>query len=87
MVATYALVYFPEYVVGDFLPYTLKYGRREALFIKGPPMNDESCRSRSEFGRLLWVAWQCTIHQVIPDGIHPAWFGHHRGDFSVVDAY
>ena len=68
MVATYALVYFPEYVVRVFLPYALKYGRREALFIKGPPMNGESCRPRSEFGRLLWVAWQCIIHQVIPNG-------------------
>ena len=87
VVATYALVYFPEYVLGVFLPYALKYGRREASFIKGPPMNVESCRPRSEFGRLLWVAWQCTIHQVIPDGVHPARFRHHRGDFCVVNAY
>ena len=87
MVATYALVYLPEYVVGVFLPYALENGRREASFIKGPLMNGESCRPRSEFGRLLWVAWQCTIHQVILDGVHPARFGHHRGDFSVVDAY
>ena len=87
VVTTYALVYLPEYVVGVFLPYTLKNGRREALFIKGPPMNGESCRPRSEFGRLLWVAWQCTIYQVIPDGVHPARFRHHGGDFSVVDAY
>ena len=68
MVATYALVYLPEYVVGVFLPYALKNGHRKASFIKGPPMNGESCRPRSEFGCLLWVAWQCTIHQVIPDG-------------------
>ena len=87
VVTTYALVYLPEYVVGIFLPYALKNGRREASFIKGPSMNGESCRPRSEFGRLLWVAWQCTIHQVIPDGVHLARFGHHRGDFSVVDAY
>ena len=87
VVTTYALVYLPEYVVGIFLPYALKNGCREASFIKGPPMNGESCLPRSEFGRLLWVAGQCTIHQVILDGVHPAWFRHHRGDFSVVDAY
>ena len=87
VVATYALVYLPEYVVGIFLPYALKNGRREASFIKGPLMNGESCRPCYEFRRLLWVAWQCTIHQVISDGVHLAWFGHHRGDFSVVDAY
>ena len=56
VVTTYALVYLLEYVVGVFLPYALKNGRREALFIKGPPMNGESCRPRFEFGRLLWVA-------------------------------
>ena len=87
VVTTYALVYLPEYVVGIFLPYALKNGRREASFIKGPLMNGESCRPRSEFGRLLWVTGQCTIHQVIPDGVHPAWFEHKRGDFSVVNAY
>ena len=37
MVATDAFVYLPEYVIGIFLPYALKNGRREALFIKGPP--------------------------------------------------
>ena len=36
VVATYALVYFPEYVVGVFLSYALKNGRREASFIKVP---------------------------------------------------
>ena len=87
MVATYALVYFPEYVVGVFLSYALKNGRREASLIKGSLMNGEPCRSRSKFGRLLRVAWQFTIYQVIPDGVHPARFGHHRGDFPVVDAY
>ena len=87
VVATYALMYLPEYVIGVFLPYALKKGRREASFIKGSPMNGESCRPCSKFGCLLWVAWQCTTHQVIPDGVHPARFGHHRGDFSVVDAY
>ena len=87
VVTTYALVNLPEYVVGVFLPYALKNGRREASFIKGPLMNGESCRPRSEFGRLLWVAWQCTIYQVIPYRVHPARFGHHGGDFSVVDAY
>ena len=55
VVTTYALVYLLEYVVGVFLPYALKNGRREALFIKGPPMNGESCRLLSEFGRLLCV--------------------------------
>ena len=87
MVATYSLVYFPEYVVGVFLSYAFKNGRREASFIKGSPMNGELCRSRSELGRLLWVAWQFTIYQVIPNGVHPAWFEHHMGDFSIVDAY
>ena len=69
MVATYALVYFPEYVVGVFLSYALKNGRREALLIKGSPMNSEPCRSRSKLGRLLRVAWQFTIYEVILDGI------------------
>ena len=87
VVARYALVYFPEYVVGVFLPYAIKNGRREASFIKGSPMNSESCRPHSEFGLLLWVAWKFTIYQVIPYGVHPARFRHHRGDFSVVDAY
>ena len=87
MVAINAFVYLPEYIVGVFLPYTLKNGHREASFIKGPPMNGESCQPCFEFGCLLWVAWKCTIHQVIPDGVHPARFGHHRGDFFVVDAY
>ena len=86
VVTTYAIVHLFEYVVGVFLPYALKNGRREASFIKGPPMNSE-CRPRFEFGHLLWVAWQCTIYQLIPYGVHPARFGHHGGDFSVVDAY
>ena len=87
MVATYALVYFPEYVVGVFLSYALKNGHREASLVKGPPMNGKHYRPRSELGRLLWVSWQFTIYQVIPDGVHPAQFGHHRGDFSAIDAY
>ena len=87
MVATYALMYFHEYVVGVFLPYALENRRKEASFIKGPPMNGEPCRPRSEFERLFWVAWQCTIHQVIPNGVHPTRFEHHRGDFSILDAY
>ena len=87
MVATDAFVYLLEYVIGVFLPYALKNGRREASFIKGPPMNGESCRLCSEFGYLLWVAWQCSFHLVIPYGVHPARFGHQRGEFSVVDAY
>ena len=87
VVATYAFLYLPEYVIGVFLPYALKNGCREALFIKGPPMNGESYRPCFEFGCLLWVAWQCSFHHLIPDGVHPARFGHHRGDFSVVDVY
>ena len=87
VVATYALVYLLEYVVDVFLPYALKNGCREASFIKGPLMNGESCRPCSEFRCLLWVAWQCTIHQVIPDGVYPARFGHHKGDFSIVDGH
>ena len=43
MVATYALMYLPEYVVGVFLSYALKNGCREASFIKGSPMKGESC--------------------------------------------
>ena len=50
MVATDAFVYLLEYVIGFFLPYALKNGRREASFIKGPPMNGESYRPCSEFG-------------------------------------
>ena len=57
MVAIDAFVYLPEYIVGVFLPYALKNGRRETSFIKGPSMNGESCRPSSEFGCLLWVAW------------------------------
>ena len=87
MVATYALVYFLEYVVGVFLPYSLKNGHKEASFVKGSPMNGESCRPHSEFGRLLWVAWKFTIYQVIPYGVYSARLGHYRGDFFVVDAY
>ena len=87
MVSTFVLVYLPEYVVGVFLPYALKNGRREASFIKGVSMNGESCQPRSQFGLLLWVTWQCTIYQVIPDGVHPALLGHHRGVFFVVYAY
>ena len=86
VVTTYALVYFLEYVVGVFLSYALKNGRREASLIKGSLVNGEPCRPRPKLGRLLWVAWQFTIYQVIPDGVHPARFGHHRGDFSVIDA-
>ena len=56
VVATYALVYFPEYVVGVFLSNALKNGCREASLIKDPLMNGEPCRPRSELGRLLWVA-------------------------------
>ena len=56
VVTTYALVYLPEYVVGVFLPYAFKNGRREASFIKGPPMNSESCQPHFAVGRLLWVA-------------------------------
>ena len=44
MVSTDAFVYLPEYVIDVFLPYALKDGRREASFIKGPPMNGESYR-------------------------------------------
>ena len=50
MVATDAFVYLPEYIISVFLPYALKNGRREASFIKGPPMNGESYRPCSEFG-------------------------------------
>ena len=49
MVATDAFVYLPEYVIGFFLPYALKNGRRETTFIKGSPMNGESCQPCFEF--------------------------------------
>ena len=65
------------HVIGFFLSYALKYGCREASFIKGPPMNGESSRPRPEHGGLLWIAWQYFVHQVILDGVHPARLGHY----------
>ena len=71
-------MHFPKYVIGVFLPYALKNGCGEASFIKGPSMDGESYRPCFEFKYLIRVAWQRSFHQVIPDGVHPAWFRHHK---------
>ena len=43
VLSTNAFMFLLEYVIGVFFPYALKNGRREASFIKGPPMSGESC--------------------------------------------
>ena len=45
-------------------------------------MNVESSRPRPELGGLLWIDWQGSVHQVILDGVHPAWLGHYMGNSS-----
>ena len=87
MVATDAFMHLSEHVIGVFFSYALKDGCREALFIKGPPMNGESSRPRPKLGGLLWIAWQYFVHQVILDGVHPARLGHYRGHFFIVDVH
>ena len=86
-VATYTFMHLSEHVISVFLSYALKDGCRKASFIKGPPMNGESSRPCPKLGGLLWIAWQYSIHQVIPDGVHRAWLGHYRGHFFIVDVH
>ena len=87
MVAIDAFMHLFEHIVGVFLYYAFKDGCREALFIKGPPVNSEPSRPRPKLGGLFWIAWQCSVHQVVPDGVHPARLGHYRGHFFLVDVY
>ena len=87
MIVTDTFMHLSEHVIGIFLSYALKDGCRKASFVKGPPMNGESSRPRPELGGLLWIAWQYSVHQVIPDGVHPARLGHYRGHFFIVDVH
>ena len=87
MVATDAFMHLSEHVIGVFLSYAFKDGCREASFIKGPFMNGESSRPRPKLGCLLWIAWQYSMHQVIPDRVHQARLGHYRGHFFIVDVH
>ena len=87
MVATDASMHLSEHIVGVFLSYAFKDGCREASFIKGPSMNGEPRRPRLELGGLLWIARQCSVHQVIPDGVHSAQLGHYRGHFFIADIH
>ena len=87
MAATDTFMHLFKHVIGIFLSYALKDGCRKASFIKGPSMNGESSRLRLELRGLLWIAWQYSVHQVIPYGIHPARLGHHRGHFFIVDIH
>ena len=87
MVATDTFVHLSEHVIGVFPSYALKDGCRKASFVKGPSMNGESGRPRPELGGLLWIAWQYSVCQVIPDGVHPARLGHYRGHFFIVDVH
>ena len=57
MVDVDTFMHLSEHVISVFLSYTLKDGCRKASFIKGPPLNGESSRPRSELGSLLWIAW------------------------------
>ena len=87
MVTTDAFIHLSEHIVSVFLSYAFKDGCREASFIKGPPMNGEPNRPLPELGGLLWIAWQCSVHQVVPDRVHPARLGHYRGHFFIVDVH
>ena len=87
MVATYAFMHLSKHIVGFFLSYAFKDGCREASFIKGPLMNGEPNRPCLELGGLLWIAWQCSIHQLVPDGAHLAQLGHYRGHFFIFDVH
>ena len=62
IVTTDAFMHLSEHVIGVVHSYALKDECREASFIKGPPMNGESSRPRSELGCLLWIAWQYFVH-------------------------
>ena len=87
MVSTDTFMHLSKHVIGVFLSYALKDGCRKASFIKGLLMNGESSRPRFELGCLLWIAWQYFIHQVIPDGVHPAWIRHYWGHFFIIDVH
>ena len=68
IVATDNFMHLFEHVIGVFLSYALKDGCRKASFIKGTLMNGESSRPCLELGGLLWIAWQYSVHQVVPMG-------------------
>ena len=87
MVATDAFMHLSEHIVDVFLSYAFKDGCREASFIKGPLMNGEPSRPRPELGDLLWIAWQCSVHQVVSDGVHPARLENYRGHFLIIDVH
>ena len=87
MVATDAFMHLSEHIFGVFLSNAFKDGCREASFIKGPPMNGEPSRPHPELGGLLWIAWQCFVHQVVPDGVHLVRLGHYPGHFFIVDVH
>ena len=87
MVGTNTFMHLSKHIVGVFLSYALKDGCKKASFIKGPPMNGESSRPRPELRGLLWIAWQYFVHQVIPDGVHPARLRHYRGHFFIVGVH
>ena len=70
MVATNTFMHLSNHVISIFLSYALKDGCRIASFIKGPPMNGESSRPRPELGGLIWITWQYSVNQVIPDRVH-----------------
>ena len=87
MVAIDAFIHLSEHIVGVFLSYAFKDGCREALFIKGPSMNAEPSRPRPKLGGLLWIAWQCSVYQVVLDGVHSTRLRHCRGHFFIVDVH
>ena len=72
MVSLDAFMHLSEHIVAIFLSYAFKDGSREASFIKGPPMNGEPRRPRPELGGLLWITWECSVHQIVPNGVHLA---------------
>ena len=87
MVAVDTFMYLYEQVIGVFLSYALKDGCRKASFIKGPSMDGESSRPRSELGGLLRIAWKGSVHQVILDRVHPARLEHYQGHLFNVDVH
>ena len=87
MVVVDTFMHLSKHVIGIFISYSLKDGCRKASFIKGPPMNGESSQPHSELESLLWIAWRYSVHQVIPDGVHPARLRHHWGHFFIVDVH
>ena len=87
MVAIDTFIHLFEHVIDVFPSYALMDGCRKASFVKGPPMNGESGRPRPDLEGLFWIAWQYSVHQVIPDRVHPARFGHYRGHFFIVDVH